>query len=91
MMKNNGSSTEPWGILRMNLNQSLWEDPTLVLCLEFAKYFFHKKRLAMSNTYTSDLAISRSGARQSYALDKSISILPTNPHWSSFSAKPGVI
>ena len=37
ILKSNGRNIEPWGIPRMNLNQSLKEDPTLILYLRLAK------------------------------------------------------
>ena len=37
LLKSNGPNIEPWGIPRMNSNQSILEDPTLVLCLRLAE------------------------------------------------------
>ena len=37
ILKCNGPNVELWGILCVNLNQSLYEDPTLALCIQLAK------------------------------------------------------
>ena len=78
ILKNSGPNIEPWGISRQISDHSLYEEPTLGPCFLKLRFETNRKlRLTISNPYACNFAINKSCDKQSYALDKSIKIVPT--------------